>query len=850
MEEEKDKERKSLDSTRRPSLDSLGSGDGADMANAQRRPSFGRNDGDVNRPLQPLASVAERKSEYGFDGLMIDPGAPPPPQQPKASSDTMTETTKDIETRQDPVASLSSEPALPPTLQYPPQLSDDRPPAQNPPKRYSTSPKLPEFARLSGFGSDFFSGGSGFLGGSGSASPKQPEAPAEATRMPATGSNLGPGSATGVTRTAAEPTRHSTREEEKTAAQIDGPHAALSNTQPPPEPNHPKPFRPSLPGSWVSETPSSTGEMATPFSEKSDKAVTSQMSVLGEHPDHAFMKPAPLRTPTPRDRESFSKIADEDRASTKSKSGRSSPVKPQPLRTTASLLSNVEQSGRTPTQKDYSDAETHQTSDLTQIAPAPLQPRKSAGELAQQDRPQVIARTDTMLTEASTAPQESDVLRDEIIRSLSPARGPSSQLDAQGDTGAARESAYLSDVYGDYWDGGDKRTEDEQHRDEGQVDALATVREDDSPPYAIPAVEPEPVKPGIRRERFSWEASTASPAPSPTKHPLPALPKDEPSPTLEALPLASPVDPGRMSPMLSLPVLGFDRNDEEATAKDEHTSGDASTLEHGTAGKSATPPSLTLDHETITATSLFSPDSAIMNLDSPTTPNNPYFTAVDPEVVRSDSPTDIPLPRSPSTPTQPTSAAAAAEQGDTDVTPRMSSGDAAQNTMNLKQIMGLPTSPERVYKLHEARAEFATTPTGLAGWLGQLLAMPEHANAGPSFKYAPAGDDLPLFANQNHRARRSQHGTAAAAAVDDGLPGGGAGGGGLAGRRSSVTLGGAGGGSVRIAAGAQAQLGNLMHGPAGAKGKELLQSAGKMGKGLLSKGKSKLRERAESKKGM
>lgn len=75
------------------------------------------------------------------------------------------------------------------------------------------------------------------------------------------------------------------------------------------------------------------------------------------------------------------------------------------------------------------------------------------------------------------------------------------------------------------------------------------------------------------------------------------------------------------------------------------------------------------------------------------------------------------------------------------------------------------------------------------------------------------------------------------------------GGGALAGRRSSMTIGGAAGGSVRIAAGAQAQLGNLMHGPAGAKGKELLQSAGKMGKGLLSKGKSKLRERAESKKG-
>lgn len=172
------------------------------------------------------------------------------------------------------------------------------------------------------------------------------------------------------------------------------------------------------------------------------------------------------------------------------------------------------------------------------------------------------------------------------------------------------------------------------------------------------------------------------------------------------------------------------------------------------------------------------------------------------------------------------------------MTPPNSSGQAP---MNLKQIMALPTSPERVYKLHEARAEFAAMPSGLPGWLAHLIAQPEHANAGPSFKYAPAGEDLPLFANT----RRPLHNPAAAAVVG--------GEGGLAsaghGRRSSLTIGGSvGGGSVRLGQGAQAQLGNLIHGPAGAKGKELFQSAGKMGKGLLSKGKSKLRERTEGKK--
>lgn len=162
--------------------------------------------------------------------------------------------------------------------------------------------------------------------------------------------------------------------------------------------------------------------------------------------------------------------------------------------------------------------------------------------------------------------------------------------------------------------------------------------------------------------------------------------------------------------------------------------------------------------------------------------------------------------------------------------------------MNLKQIMTLPTSPERVYKMLEARSEFASMPSGLGEWLSQLLAQPEHANGGPGFKYPPAGNDLRLFANSQNKYRRYPN---AAGAEGNG----GAGEGGRQHAGASLSIGG--GGSVRIpgASTAQLQLGNLMHGQAGTKGKELLQSAGKMGKGLLSKGRHKLRERAESKKG-
>ncbi|KAJ4386179.1 hypothetical protein N0V93_009072 [Gnomoniopsis smithogilvyi] len=805
VEEEKEKERKSIDSTRRSSLASSGDGDGPDASgNSARRLSFGKNDGgDGSRSLHALAPVAERKSEYGFDGLMINPGAPPP-QQPQVSSDVVTETPVEIEPRHEQETLLQSE-SGPPKLEFQ-QTSTDQASTQGPKKRFSTSPKLPDFARMSGFGSDFFSSGGGFLGGS----PKQPEAYAEATAMPATGSNP-----TGVTR-AAEPTHH--EGEPKLIAQTDDQSAALSNTQPPPEPSHPKPFRPSLPGGWVSETPSSIGETATPF--EGDSNMNTRIPPIGEDPEDLALKPAPLRTPTPRDRETFAKSADGSRAS--SRSGRASPVKPLALRTSLSPLVNVEQPGqdvkdgsRTPERQDDNGAQG--ASDKTPVAVAPLQPRPSGSDSPGRDSRAPILRTDTLTSDSSSPLKESDVLRDEIIRSLSPVRGSDSHLEAQGADGATRESAYLSDVYGDYWAGGDQKTEGEQARDIGHTEPLSTVREDDSAsatPTPPAGSELDSTKPDLKRERFSWEAASESPAPSPKKHPLPELPKDEPSPGFEAPQLASPLGSGPMSPLIALPTLDFDRNDDQ---------------------DSNTPHSPTDDHEFSTSANrgseLFSPSTEKMTLDSPTTPTGEGLTSLDPEPLQASSPAEFPLPRSPS----PNKVAG-------DDTPPTSS---SQNTMNLKQIMALPTSPERVYKMLEARAEFASTPSGLPDLLAELLAQPEHANAGPSFKYAPAGADLPLFANQ-----RKTHQAAAAAMGGEGASAAGG-----PGRRSSITLGGGiggGGGSARIGSmsgATAAQLGHLMHGPAGAKGKELLQSAGKMGKGLLSKGKSKLRERAESKKG-
>lgn len=852
-----------MESARRASLESTGSraasaeGDRLDSAlKSPRRPSFGRNDsGDGSRTLQqPLAPVAERKSEYDLTGLMTSTNsvAPAPGDLPS------TETPRDTETEPAsqapaPATALPSQPAMP-TL----QTSDEdvnadsaadadadanananahRPAVQEQDplnRRYSVSPKLPDFTRLSGFGSDFFSSGGGFLMGSSgdNESPKQPEAPAE----PATAAALESGAATGVTRTAEAEPAVETSHDPGIIATVPAAAAATADAQ-----QHldnqltqPKPFRPSIPGGWVSESASTPGEMAaTPFSEV---------------PRPGFgrintedLKPAPLRTPTPRQRESFSKSGDEDKLS--NKSNQASPnFKPLPLRTSASPLVRSERSSiadgpQTPAKID--DTEPSNSTEVTPVAPPPLQPRTSSSsdELDNADPHAPILKVDT--ADNASPLKESDVLRDEIIRSLSPVRSSNSQLDALKDESAARESTYLSDVYGDYWrpEGPPVKEEDEDVVEDAPK---AVASASPSPPAeqdnslveetpAVAAAEPEETKPPLRRERFSWEPPTEdnTPAPSsPTKapHPLPELPKDNKSeavPTSGVPGIASPADAEPLSPMLALPVSNYGR---------EHSDASTDFNEREPSRNVSGVSQLTITQDTPRDTPLASPDfvadntTAVAVDDIVFSPVDDKFALASPAAnsptdQQPPTPTNIPLPHSPTSPTKPEGT--------------------QQNVLTLKQIMALPTSPERVYKMLEARAEFASPAADehaqLEVWLAQLTAAPEHANAGPGFKYPPAGGDLPLFAHKQQRRRRATTigGNGAVEEDGDGLEGGG---GGLTNS-----------GSVRIPG--APQLGQLMHGQAGTKGKELLQSAGKMGKGLLSKGKNKLRERAESKKG-
>jgi hypothetical protein len=138
-----------------------------------------------------------------------------------------------------------------------------------------------------------------------------------------------------------------------------------------------------------------------------------------------------------------------------------------------------------------------------------------------------------------------------------------------------------------------------------------------------------------------------------------------------------------------------------------------------------------------------------------------------------------------------------------------------------KEIMALPTAAERIERLEETRDVFSKIDSGLVSWLVVMTQVPEHANASWSLR-----DNL---TNEMYETGQKA----------------GEGGNGL--QRNPSLPASAGLGSGRpmsgMASGSQFSTVDLRHSgkEVGAKGKELLMAAGKAGKGLFSKGKSKLR---------
>ncbi|KAI1407512.1 hypothetical protein F5Y13DRAFT_125619 [Hypoxylon sp. FL1857] len=446
VEVEREKERRSVESNR-PSIEGGSSRtDGARSSTEQRRrTSFENHDGsDASRGQKPtLAAVDEQKGEYGSSNL----GG----------------------------------------------LGDGNEANQgraNPP-RLSSGPKLPDLARMSGFGDDFFStsGGYGSLARP-SLSPVSDNQPTDAA------AKIGPSAEL-------EDRRRNTAglsDEKHPPSALEGPKLEPNPRiiMPPLDDNlepkktdiagtsgQPAPPRPQLPGTWVSETVSAGSASPAP-TEKTEglgqaslgsTANTDVSPMSKRHAEPADLEPTTTVRQLPSTQDD-SKAEQENKATHKSGEGsfdsptgkhddavaskviaagpghHPTPQSLPPLKTenplappNAAQKDGQETSGpndmasRTSGYRDspshlYSNQQSAATTGSSFTPTAPLNPRRSVVAPADLVTPAIQERKSTMSTVDTASPEkESDKLREEIIKSLS--ASPATTPDASAILGSA-----------------------------------------------------------------------------------------------------------------------------------------------------------------------------------------------------------------------------------------------------------------------------------------------------------------------------------------------------------------------------------------------------------------------------
>lgn len=467
--EEKEKERMSMESGR-PSTDSVyGQSDGAaspsniarSSIEQRRRTSFESHDGsDTSRnPIQTLPPVEERKSEYGMEQL--------PPNSLRGETE------------------LSQ------------GLRDQR--------RLSTSPKLPDLTRVSGFGDDLFLTPGGSSLGRPSLSPvydsREPDVAGAKHDL-----SDRPGSRR---RKPVEPSKG-----KLPASALEGPKLEPNpSIIMPPDPidisQQSAPSRPQLPGTWVSET-HSTGSDLTPTGKvegfgpvslgSSASIDTSPMS--GKHAEPGDIEPTTTVRHLPSTHDDSEEVTSIKPTHESGENSFNSPTgkhdtavaskviaagpgyhpTPQtlpPLKTDHPLVPSAIASNNepevhkpndmAPPPSNYKNSPSRSSATQSSGVPtelgfpltAPLNPRRSIASPEELLTPAMQGRKSTMSTVDTASPEkESDKLREEIIKSLS--ASPTATPDASVILGSARgvrdpvpgsltrESTYLSGVYDDY----------------------------------------------------------------------------------------------------------------------------------------------------------------------------------------------------------------------------------------------------------------------------------------------------------------------------------------------------------------------------------------------------------------
>ncbi|KAH6630084.1 hypothetical protein B0J18DRAFT_363464 [Chaetomium sp. MPI-SDFR-AT-0129] len=751
-------------------------------------------------------------------------------------------------------------------------------------RRYSTSPQLPDLSRMSAFGEDLFS--STFFPGSGLRSPLSgslqspssgdciPEADETATtEEPAKGlvqatEATDTGATTGTTNAGEPAAAPSPPNQPNQDGPIglplhqDATQAALGAPEPPKpdtadaarEPTSstetqqtvPQPTRPQLPGGWVTETPSTPGDFSAPApldpssTEISDETAKSQDALAA-----AVAAAAPAITGSSQDATSAADGASDNNAPTAlhSDSPRDLPVStsspapnvtneemgppqtsPEATRHLASPSLDVE------TTKPGSPGPATGSTGHSEITPtAPLNTRRSTPENPPSRLSPPLPADSTTDSSNNSPVKDSDLLSEEIMKSLSPgqpstsaftniAEDPAAAYHAAASTDPTRESSYLGDVYGDYW----STTEDKV--EPGLLLPGAGGEVPDVPPIPTEVVKgdnaveaPSDSAPGgpsdaqsgsvlgdsTLQKRFSWEGLSQAAAAS--KAPPAAGPPTEQKALGSGLDNVVNIEsvPGapEVNPLQSSSAREAEKSAEDLRAESAPEFNPAATLGA----------SLGLNkHDRSTS----------LGSDSSNEPSNAkrLSLAEEKEVLQDSS---HPVSASPPLEQHPAFARDSDQQhsglqpvGPAPGSSRGGTGNgnannlaAPANIINFRNIMEMTLASDRIRLYNETRTQFAALESGLGEWVQVMTsAHPEHAEG-------------VLMAH-----------AAAAAPWHDGTA---AGLSGLGGR----------GPALHIPQHLQHGLSGLGRSgnQAGTKSKELLMAAGKAGKGLFSKGRNKLR---------
>ncbi|KAK2590271.1 hypothetical protein QQS21_012052 [Conoideocrella luteorostrata] len=645
---------------------------------------------------------------------------------------------------------------------------DDLVEQDNDRRRLSTSPKLPDFARMSAFGTDLFSSS----GNSFSADKPIVEQSSDTSFVR---SPLLP--KTEVTPAISEAQHIPVTQGLVTEPQVNNAETATAITSEKDEPEASQILAP-VPEKHISSigVDDKAAKTDAPSISPSSSHVLSKNNIPVLHPDSEVQAIAPLRTPSPR-----------------------GPIRAAP----------EDQGPHSETPSDFKGDGKKQT-ESKQEASLELGP---------------IQRKSTLNTVASSPVKDNDTLSDEILKSLSPTGASSDTFDrpATGDRSqppsrdVARESNYTLKDYDNYWDDTDDKSKVPiapvnipripaiSDSTDASASQPTTSSVDDSTEQLV-----SPQSSTLRR-RFSWEAEEE--AAQAKKH------------------LASTM------PTSTAPVPKIDENNQQSSPAvnaqspvDSRKSVDEPSSTIGVSPQvsvgSSQPP--TRQQPALEAPSPISTDS---DKNLPTARANNRLSLADEKTLAQTSSNIV---SSPSPEIHP----ALVDQFSpvSSVAPVASTSEQPQpQIMSFREIMNLQSPSERIAKYNETRDIFSVTNSGLDNWLSHLgVDHPDVSTTGPLFS-AQSHQQVPLGTNSAAQASGNSPSAAQQPYYQQYLNAS------SPNTASSPTsrsrLGGLPIPGTQVSSSTFGHSGNQI----GTKSKVLMHSAGKMGKGLLSKGKSKLR---------